>query len=772
MIKKIFRRYFIIKIRLFIIFILHLGYADAQYNIKQYNLVYDSPTTDSWGSMVCGNGNIASNVWIDEDGVLHFYIGSTDSRDHLGNLLKITKLEVQFSPAIFKDTKRYRQEFDLQTASFNVQTSQGSLRFWVDANNPQVILQVDAKRSINAKVTAHVLRKQGHIVGNMPTTQHQQLDVLVKNRQEDIVLFHRNTSTDFFEKTMKLFGLNKDSVHNPLHNLTWGVHVMGNYFKHVSDSSIATIAPQRYLELRVTVHANQTQTSQEWVDQIVENGFRIGDVPADKLFQDHSRWWEGFWNQSYIEINSNKPADSETVRLINLAYRYNRYVMNIASKGKFPIQFNGSTWQVDTYPDTIHSVVGGKIYNRSADYRLWGNLILWQNMRLPYWTMPASGDIPSMHSLLDFYVERVYPMMKKFTQQTLGNEGVLFTESVEAWGTLNPNIYGWNREGIHPEQFYNVFHQSHYICGLELVNLMLDFVAYTQDTTYLMDKVWPIAKDLTTYYATRYPTDETGKLYIYPVNSLESFTDCVNPTPTVAGLHFVLPRLEKIALSLEDSVFSETCRALIELLPEVPVKNDGKGTIIQVAQEVGKHINVEQPDLYAVYPFRLYSIGTPGLATGRYTFDNPSFSEATQQSYTSMPFIVLEGEGARRSIFSWHQTGVQAAYLGLTHYAKEILVRSVLSNDKRFRFPTFYGPNYDWIPDGDHIAVINMTLQSMLLQCDEQAIYILPAWPKEWNVRFKLHGFYNTIIEGSFENGEFSYLDVLPANRKKDVVYY
>src|SRR5690606_40855206 len=121
------------------------------------------------------------------------------------------------------------------------------------------------------------------------------------------------------------------------------------------------------------------------------------------------------------------------------------------------------------------------------------------------------------------------------------------------------------------------------------------------------------------------------------------------------------------------------------------------------------------------------------------------------------------------SIFSWHQTGVQAAYLGLTHYAKEILVRSVLSNDKRFRFPNFYGANYDWITDGDHIAVINMTLQSMLLQCDEQAIYILPAWPKEWNVRFKLHGFYNTIIESSFENGEFSYLDVLPANRKKDV---
>src|ERR1700733_12602396 len=72
-------------------------------NVAKYNLVYNSPAANSWSSMVCGNGNIASNVWIDTDGVLHFYIGSMDSRDYMGRLLKITEVKVRFSPMIFKD---------------------------------------------------------------------------------------------------------------------------------------------------------------------------------------------------------------------------------------------------------------------------------------------------------------------------------------------------------------------------------------------------------------------------------------------------------------------------------------------------------------------------------------------------------------------------------------------------------------------------------------------------------------------------------------------
>ena len=46
---------------------------------------------------------------------------------------------------------------------------------------------------------------------------------------------------------------------------------------------------------------------------------------------------------------------------------------------------------------------------------------------------------------------------------------------------------------------------------------------------------------------------------------------------------------------------------------------------------------------------------------------------------------------------------------------------------------------------------------------------LFPAWPKDWNVDFKLHAPYNTVIEGVMKNGKVENLKVTPEIRKKDV---
>ncbi|MEN0056564.1 MAG: hypothetical protein AAGC65_23000, partial [Mucilaginibacter sp.] len=61
-------------------------------------------------------------------------------------------------------------------------------------------------------------------------------------------------------------------------------------------------------------------------------------------------------------------------------------------------------------------------------------------------------------------------------------------------------------------------------------------------------------------------------------------------------------------------------------------------------------------------------------------------------------------------------------------------------------------------------------LQEMLLQVDDKKIYLFPAWPKNWDVHFKLHAPYNTTIEASLKNGKVEHLKVLPTERSKDVI--
>ena len=49
-------------------------------------------------------------------------------------------------------------------------------------------------------------------------------------------------------------------------------------------------------------------------------------------------------------------------------------------------------------------------------------------------------------------------------------------------------------------------------------------------------------------------------------------------------------------------------------------------------------------------------------------------------------------------------------------------------------------------------------------------IYLLPAWPKEWDVDFKLHAPQQTIVEAIVRNGKILSLKVTPQSREKDLI--
>ena len=61
-------------------------------------------------------------------------------------------------------------------------------------------------------------------------------------------------------------------------------------------------------------------------------------------------------------------------------------------------------------------------------------------------------------------------------------------------------------------------------------------------------------------------------------------------------------------------------------------------------------------------------------------------------------------------------------------------------------------------------------LQEMLLQVDDRKIYLLPSWPKDWDVHFKLHAPYKTTVEAVVKGGKVQALTVSPAERAKDII--
>jgi hypothetical protein len=99
----------------------------------------------------------------------------------------------------------------------------------------------------------------------------------------------------------------------------------------------------------------------------------------------------------------------------------------------------------------------------------------------------------------------------------------------------------------------------------------------------------------------------------------------------------------------------------------------------------------------------------------------------------------------------------------------ENLIHRAENSCPEARFPAFWGPGHDWVPDQTHGGNLMMILSTMLMQYEDEKILLLPAWPKEWDVHFKLHAPRNTTVEGRILNGQLTDLKVIPEERRKDV---
>ena len=61
-------------------------------------------------------------------------------------------------------------------------------------------------------------------------------------------------------------------------------------------------------------------------------------------------------------------------------------------------------------------------------------------------------------------------------------------------------------------------------------------------------------------------------------------------------------------------------------------------------------------------------------------------------------------------------------------------------------------------------------LQRMLIQCEDDEIRLLPAWPAAWDVDAKLHAPRQTTVRIVVRDGALIVLDVAPAERRRHVV--
>lgn len=723
---------------------------DALTYLQRCNVVWDTPSQDSSGSMPLGNGDIGVNVWVEPNGDLVFYLSKTDAWSEINRLLKLGRVRVTLSPSLLSGGNFFRQDLRLLQGEVAVQGGTPRkpmlLRVWVDANRPVVWVDVESAEPVHVRAQLEIWRKAdrrlegrelfsafGLMDAPQPVIEHA--DTVLEDRRDRIVWFHRNP-TSIYEQTLRHQGLESliGKLPDPLLHRTFGGMIRGDGLVREGTTTLRSETPSKRFFIAIHILTAQTGTVEEWVKQVEAQAAQVESVPRTQARAAHQRWWLNFWRRSWIVVSGSSEAQTVTQ-----GYALQRFINACAGRGACPIKFNGSIFTVDSREPDEHF---------DADYRRWGGEYWFQNTRLPYWSMIPAGDFEMTHPLFKMYLDAL-PLAQERTRRYFGHEGAYFPETITFWGTYANSNYGWNREGKPVSQIDNPYIRYYYSCNLELLSLALEYFFHTGDKRFLSQTLLPLADAVITFYDRHFPRDESGKLLLKPAQSLETYPEVVNPLPDIAGLRWTLEGLLNLPLSNKEADRRNLWRRLLGQLPPLPTKEENGQTFLLPAQQIlAQPINSEDPELYAVFPYRLYGVGKPDL-------------EVARNTYARRPYKGNEG---------WRQDSIWAAMLGLTKEAQRMVAQRFATKHPGSRFPAFWGPNYDWIPDQDHGCAGMIALQAMLMQTDGERILLFPAWPKEWDVSFRLHAPGKTVVEGMLRGGKLRSLKVTPARREKDVI--
>lgn len=716
---------------------------DVLSQLNNYNVTWNSPSANgSMKSMPLGNGDITANVWVEENGDLMLYIGKSDTWSEATRLLKIGRVRINFSTNPFSPNGNFQQTLDLSKGEINIAAGEKNnrinIKVWIDANQPVIRIETKSDKNIKVNCTTELMRLQPFTLPNgehplassfrgvidAPVKPSESADVLVK-KQDRIQWYHRNESS-FYETI-----LNKQNVSeligkyvDPYLHRTFGASVIGSDMSPENDSTLTSTRDKNKFNISIYPYTAQTSTVEEWDEQLERLITSINKTPSNINRERHYVWWNEFWNRSWIFLSGDEDAEK-----ITRAYLLQRFMMACQSRGAYPVKFNGGNLTFD-------------YKGQNGDYRNWGPGYWYQNCRLYYWPLTASGDFDLKKPWFDMYMNML-DLQTDVTRLYYGHGGAFYPETLNFFGMFTQDDWGWNNQGKASQTRWIRYHYSG---TLEMLSEMLDYYDYTKDEAFARNYIVPFATQVIRFFDQHWPRINNEIRFI-PANALEQFWDCLNPVDYISGLKYTIGKLNTLPANVVDKSLLNEWNNCMNSLPPIPMTADKQK--ILPAEEYGEGRNFENPECYAIFPFKFYGLERPNLDVALNTFNDRIFKQTT----------------------CWSQDVIQAPLLGLTELTREYLLKNISALDPDVAFPAFWKPGSDYIPDFDNGGAFAMGLQHMMLQSVDDKILVLPAFPSSWNVDFKLHAFNNTTVRVKSKGLNISTMDVSPLSRKQDVIY-
>lgn len=715
----------------------------ADYVPQDYT--WTSQSKNSSESMPCGGHDIGMNVWV-ENGDLLWYVSQSGWFDANNTLLKAGRWRLHIDGDPFGGSD-FRQTLHLDGGYMEIAGGGLRVTLWTDVHAPCVYLDIQSQKRRSATLSYESWRYQDRPLTKAECQQSSWKWLVPKDciTQADhfestphrLTVTHQNPQETIFDFTVAYEHIEalKDSLYNPIGGRRMSVVTHADNFTF-DDITEGRYASTDYRSWNYASNGLKHAT----VSIVLDNGEGAPTVPPGSaaLSKKRSRqWWHQYWQRSWIRPDGNHPEVAHIARNYNLF----RYMLGCNAYGQWPSKFNGGLFTFDPVYVDAPTADGTPTNPFTPDYRKWGGgTMTAQNQRLVYWPMLKSGDFDMMPAQLDTYL-RMLPTAVARTRHYWGHGGASFGEQIENFGLPNPAEYGKHAEGTDYGLERNAWLEYEWDTVLEFCMMALEAQRYQPAPTAVpaksptppvdFNRYRPIAEESLRFFDEHYQyiakkmgskaLTDSGQLVIYPGSGCETYKMAYNPSSTVAALRTMAAALGDTPLPLSR-------------IPDIPLHTIGGDTCIAPAVAWSRIQNVETPQLYPVFPWRVYGLGRPHLDIARNT-------------YLKDPHAL-----AMRSSKGWKQDNIWAACLGLADEARRLCEEKFA--DGPYRFPVFWEPGFDWAPDLNRGGSAMIGLQEMLLQeTPDGELLLFPAWPKDWDATFRLHASKGRVVEGTIRGG-------------------
>ncbi len=739
-------------------------------DLDAYKVSWSSPSADSLDSMpLSGRMGAGANVWV-QDGSIWLYLAHSGAFDEKGRLLKLgcVRLTPKHTALGQKD---FVQELDPATGTITIRQGDYQARIWFSAET--LVFESTAGNAAPMEIAFGTWREKtkdgirNDMGGHTTFTGDQ-----IETSSDGFVWFHRNADHPLDVKQMATSqGISPESIHDIITRRVSGaaIRVQGGmsdpvrsevrwqFWNGMAWTGITRPSTNHLVTMRLgaAVDGDPRKWTTEAIDLL--DAKKRAAAKSDELAK-----WNSFWSRSHIVINPEKDA-ADPGFLIGKNYHLFRYMLACNRDGELPLLFNGGIFTTDNNGrikgnnnDELPIFAGEPT---TPDFRRWTFCsFMAQNQRWLGWPTLANGDADLLSPTTRFYRDRAKVATDRAKNQ--GASGVAFTESLDVWGLC--------AVAPRPDGLCGAAHLTyHFSMGVE--NAWMNLQAHDVMGIPLDADLGWIA-DSILFYDSFYRSEHKkrtgqelgadGKLVMYPANGLEFACDATNPIDAVAAFTSVtegLLRLEKLPAGLRNRLIS-----IQKTIPPLPVGPRGGSESLLPAAKWNVDYNKWEPiEMYACWPYRLVGVTRPEtLKLGRDTWDT----------------IPRDRAKRCKQDYSWMSNVANMAALASPEEAKQRAIYKMTNTvAPQARFPAFFGPGHDWLPDHNWGGSGSTGIQEMLLAPQPGSngkLHLFPAWPADWDVDFKLHAPGRTVVEAALKNGKLVKLVVTPESRAKDIVLW